>query len=331
MQIVERYLHAIEFWLPRQQSRDIIAEISEDLHSQIEDREEELGRKLSETELEALIKQRGRPVLVANRYQAQRFLIGPALFPIYVFVLKIFALCYLIPQAAVVVTVHRVQHPASPWIDTISSAAGSLWTGSFIGAGVITLVFAVLQVFETRQGWLEEWNPRQLPRARQPGRIPRADSIFELVICVAATAWWIGHASTPNILNGPHVQLVLSPRWMWFFWGFFGVAVLHAALAAVNLRRPYWTRARAVARLAFDAAGGALFCWLVQADLIETLRIADVEPSRALEIANAIRLWMGRAFPLAVIAVVATLAPDIYRVVRVGKQAEPAIPADCAT
>ncbi len=38
MEILQRYLHAIEFWLPRTQRSDIIAEISEDIHSPIEDR-----------------------------------------------------------------------------------------------------------------------------------------------------------------------------------------------------------------------------------------------------------------------------------------------------
>ena len=38
MEIIQRYLHAIEFWLPKGQRHDILAEISEDIHSQIEER-----------------------------------------------------------------------------------------------------------------------------------------------------------------------------------------------------------------------------------------------------------------------------------------------------
>jgi hypothetical protein len=43
MEMLDRYLHAIEFWLPRAQKKDILAEISEDIHSQIEDEQAGLG------------------------------------------------------------------------------------------------------------------------------------------------------------------------------------------------------------------------------------------------------------------------------------------------
>jgi hypothetical protein len=91
MELVDRYLQAVRFWLPKNQKQDIRAELSEDIRSQVEDREAELGRKLNETEVAELLKQRGRPVLVANRFLPQESLIGPVLFPIYVFVLKVVA------------------------------------------------------------------------------------------------------------------------------------------------------------------------------------------------------------------------------------------------
>src|ERR1700761_8375008 len=95
--LLNRYLQAVGFWLPRRQKDAILAELSEDLRSQIEDREESLGRSLDDAEMAAILKQRGRPILVAGRFMPQRSLIGPALYPIYVFVLKIVALCYLVP------------------------------------------------------------------------------------------------------------------------------------------------------------------------------------------------------------------------------------------
>jgi len=69
MDLINRYLQAVKFWLPKNQKQDIVAELAEDLRSQIEDREAELGRQLNESEVAELLKQRGRPVLVANRYR----------------------------------------------------------------------------------------------------------------------------------------------------------------------------------------------------------------------------------------------------------------------
>src|SRR6476659_3808761 len=97
MALVDRYLHAVEFWLPKEQQKDILAELGDDIRSQIEEKEHEAGRKLTDPEIEALLKQRGSPFRVASRYLPQRYLIGPAFFPLYTLVLRAILLFYLLP------------------------------------------------------------------------------------------------------------------------------------------------------------------------------------------------------------------------------------------
>ena len=94
MELVDRYLKAIRSYLPYVQRDDIIRELSENLRSQIEDKEEELGRPLNDAEIEALLKAHGHPLIVAGRYRQDersfafgRQLIGPVLFPFYMKVL----------------------------------------------------------------------------------------------------------------------------------------------------------------------------------------------------------------------------------------------------
>lgn len=43
MQLIERYIQAVKFWLPKAQQDDIAAELHANLLSQAEDREAELG------------------------------------------------------------------------------------------------------------------------------------------------------------------------------------------------------------------------------------------------------------------------------------------------
>src|ERR1700682_1613463 len=127
MELLDRYWQAVKFWLPKKQKQDIIAELSEDLRSQIEDREAELGRKLNESEIVTLLKQRGRPILVANRFLPQESLIGPVLFPIYLFVLKIVAAFYMVPWILVWIglAISRAAHSGQSLIASV----GSFWTG----------------------------------------------------------------------------------------------------------------------------------------------------------------------------------------------------------
>lgn len=313
MDLVERYLHAIEFWLPKEQKRDIIAEISEDIHSQIEERREQLGRDLTEGDLEALVKERGAPFLVANRYLPQRSLIGPMLFPVYVFVLKIVAALYLGPALVVFITVHRVEHRLAPWSDTIGAAIGWLWSAAFVAAGVITLVFAVIE-WSKGPRLFEKWCPRRLPAVRDANRIPRSSSIFELMIGGAFLIFWVNEAWSPDIFG---LRIYFAPVWAWFFWSFVVLGVWNIALSALQLARPYWTGPRAAARLASDIGGSALFCWLMKAHAIAGLSIAGVDAARAAEFATAVNVWMDRVFPLAVIVSAVALTGDAVRLVRV--------------
>src|SRR5579871_6324329 len=83
MDILDRYLQAIGEYLPAAGKEDTLAELRANLLALIEDREEQLGRPLNEDELVEIIRNHGRPVVVASRYLPQQWLIGPELFPFY--------------------------------------------------------------------------------------------------------------------------------------------------------------------------------------------------------------------------------------------------------
>jgi hypothetical protein len=90
MDLLDRYVHAVSSFLPLAQQDDIVTELSANLRAQMDDREAELGRPLSEAEQEAILQQHGHPMIVAGRYQPNqgglvfgRQLIGATLFPFY--------------------------------------------------------------------------------------------------------------------------------------------------------------------------------------------------------------------------------------------------------
>jgi hypothetical protein len=83
MDLVDRYVAAVKRHLPATMQDDIVNELTDDILSQIRDKEDALGRPLGESEQEALLKQYGHPYLLARRYRPQQSLIGPTLFPFY--------------------------------------------------------------------------------------------------------------------------------------------------------------------------------------------------------------------------------------------------------
>jgi len=56
MELLERYLNEVRRYLPEEQQSDIIAEISDAIQSQFEERETELGRPLTGDEEAAIIR-----------------------------------------------------------------------------------------------------------------------------------------------------------------------------------------------------------------------------------------------------------------------------------
>ena len=69
MDLLSSYVKAVRRYLPRAQRDDIVAELSEDLRSQIEAREAELDRPLGDDEQMAVFKAYGDPMIVARRYR----------------------------------------------------------------------------------------------------------------------------------------------------------------------------------------------------------------------------------------------------------------------
>lgn len=322
MELIERYLKAIEFWLPGGEKQDILAEISEDIDSQVEEHQNALGRTLTTAEVEALLKARGRPMLVANRYRPQRALIGPDWFPIYLFVLKIVGLCYVLPWMTIYFIIQRVEYPETKWILTFLASLGRGWEIAFFAAAAVTVIFGCLQVTEAKSHFLENWNPRELPKVRDPFKIRRFDSIMEIVVGVPFVLCWIDFADTLKPFADTSFQLTLNPIWFDFFWGYLLLAVFNILLAILNLRRPYWSLPRAFLKLLSDLAGGALFCWLLKANIVASIWLNQVDAAKTADIMHWIQFSMTVSFPVAVIAVTILIAFDAFRIFRVSRGPE---------
>src|SRR3954466_7105085 len=134
----ERYLHAVRWALPAGKADDIVAELRDILATRQEDREEELGRPLTAEETSAMLKEFGHPLIVAARYRPQQWLIGPDVFPFYIFVLRIAVLISIGLQAAVAAA--RIVFGDGRPLQILGQTWGGLWVSLIINMGVITII-----------------------------------------------------------------------------------------------------------------------------------------------------------------------------------------------
>jgi hypothetical protein len=243
LELVDRYLQAVRFWLPKtRRQEDLLAELGEDLRSQIEDRETELGRPLDKVEISEILKRCGAPMLVASRLGPKRHLIGPTLFPIYTFVLKMVVLWILVPAFLFIVGLVNLANNHGDWGKAIAATLGGLWSGAFVAAGVITLVFAILERTNAIAEVSCKWDPNTLPPVE---KTERKTSFFqascELTFNVFGLVWLLLVPHHPYLILGPASSfLTVGPIWSEFYAPIVLLAVAVIIRTVVILMRPQW-------------------------------------------------------------------------------------------
>ena len=314
MELLNRYLQAVKFWLPSSQQDDIAAELSEDIRSQIEEREVALGRKLNDDDLEQILKQRGRPLLVAEKYLPQKSLIGPVLFPAYWFVLKLSLLCYLVPWVGVWIAL-MVLHPsyrARHWGIAITGDIYVLWVNALTVFAVVTLVFAVLERVKDK-GFLTDWSPRQLPPARDTQRIPRAGSAVELILGVFFGVWWLKMLWNLTVFDVGGVKVALAPAWRGFFWAFLLLWAINTALSATNFVRPYWTRNRRGLRGVANFLSAGVMAMLVKMQPYVIASLPPVPDGNSAAVTTYLNLSLQMSFAIAALVCLVIGSLDVRR------------------
>jgi hypothetical protein len=252
MELVDRYLQAVRFWLPKSLRHDgLIAELGEDLRSQIEDKEAELGRPLEESEVSDILKRCGAPMVVAGSLRPEQHLIGPALFPIYMFVLKMVLFWILVPVFVFILVPVNVANDGANWAEAVASTLGQLWSGLFIAAGIITLVFAIVERTQAQVAAACKWDPLKLPPVRkQERKTTVAQTVCQLVFGFFGIIWVLLLPQYPVLILGPAAAfLKAAPIVHTLYVPILLLGVFGLLRAGITLGRPEWTWFPQVAEL----------------------------------------------------------------------------------
>lgn len=265
MELLDRYLQAVKTFLPKARQDDILTELSENILSRMDDKEAELGRPLGESEQAAILKEHGHPVVVASRYRTRQHLIGPVMFPVYWFVLKVSfwaTLAVYVVMAAIAALIGG--DPVQQIVQTFLRFPGA----ALMLFAWMTLAFAALDRVEGKFRSLGKWDPRSLPPVmKYADRIPRVNSACELVAYgVVLFFWW---SAAPHFLyltfNPSIVHLHLSPVWHALSLPITLIVLAGMAQSCVNLVHPHWTRFRSTMRLITNAGSLTILYFLLNA------------------------------------------------------------------
>lgn len=311
MELIDRYLQAVKFALPKAQRDDILGELRDSILSQVEEKEAALGRPLNESEQVELLKKLGNPLHVASGYHKQQRLIGTAVFPIYWKVLKAaLGLAFLV-LAAASIAMAAAGKPFSESLGVLFRYPGTALT---VFAWV-TLSFAAFEYFGIKFRIGDRWDPRKLPPLvkTDPAK-SRFELITELVLQTVFGVWWLAGLHHQYLILGPGANfLKFGPVWQTLYPLFVAVVILDIAFTSAKLFRPQWVAGQRVVRLVKSALGLVVFYFLLKApDLFVPVQ-ADAAHVQTL--VNTINFGLHLALIIAVIVNIVLIGIDAVRLV----------------
>jgi len=264
MELLNRYLQAVRGYLLRGRRDDIVKELGDNILSQMEDKAADLGRPLSQAEQAAILKQHGHPLVAAARYRRLPLqqLVGPALFPLYWYMLQavvVFVAAFHL-MAAVVIALSR-----GSILQGMVTAWGSFWLWLLMAIGGLTIAFGLIEYFGGgKVPFTDTFNPLELPEIKKSVS-PAVNSAVELVMGTFALVCWpiVLHSSTPAFARWVPVRL--APVWWRFEIPMLLVVALGTAAAYISLFRPQHSRLRTALRLTSDVAGIVTLYFFLQA------------------------------------------------------------------
>lgn len=234
MSLLDRYLAAVGRALPKAQRRDILAELRDELSSQVEALSERLGRPANEDDLAELVRAYGHPLVVAGRYSPHNTLIGPRTYPVFVDVTRL----VLLATATFYILLGLLRGLlGGDLAQTAPHIAWELAQVALFEIGGLVLLFAGLD----RDGGLERrlsaWSPKRLPAAKIK-EDPRRRLAGEVALGVLFIGLWTRLIPVEILFHydGPlraAPAVAFHPIW----WAVLVVAVVRLLSAASELYR----------------------------------------------------------------------------------------------
>lgn len=187
-EMIESYVYHIGQELPRKQRADIENEIRSSLEDMLESRSQEEGRPVDEEMVVGALKEFGSPEKVARSYQEPHYLIGPQLFPLFWLVIRIvFAVLGVLALVRLGFMFSQPGIALNNLPPLLLKTIAEIFTGLFIAAGNIVLVFAILERVLPKETEKDEpFDPRKLKTKPESERISKIETILEIVILAFA-------------------------------------------------------------------------------------------------------------------------------------------------
>jgi hypothetical protein len=299
MTLTERYLKAVAAQLPKATRDDIVAELRDAIQTRMEDKEEALGRPLTEAEQETVLREMGHPLTVAARYgSGPMHVVGPELYPWWMFGVKV-ALAALV-CITVIGLVVRVFAGDMMLGQAIGQAFASVFNGAVTIVGLATIGAFVIERQKEKPAFIRDWRVKDLglfeiaafdadsisrtladngvvtgARSVRAGKVrgqmsPAARGVASAVAWGVFVLWWTGllttHALRPVDLaltiDGVSYDVLLVQTLSLLYWPVIAYAVARIVFGLARAAAPASIRLTAFGDLVLSLTRAGFYGWL---------------------------------------------------------------------
>ncbi len=214
MRLVENYLTQASQLLPKNLREDIVAELRASLEEQVLDHAAADNRLPNVADEKAVLTDFGHPMKIAGSYLPQQYLIGPLLFPAYLYALKIILIVVLAINLVMVLAVSGV---VSDWNISFLGLFWHLLDTAITVVVIVTLVFVAIEYSGEKLNWYENWQPDAVDHGPSTP-VNRQDLLINIITEGVGLLWWNDVLTFSNWLEFADTSVAMSAAWVPIYW-----------------------------------------------------------------------------------------------------------------
>ncbi|MAS35529.1 MAG: hypothetical protein CL610_16070 [Anaerolineaceae bacterium] len=273
-ELVERYVHQVGRYLPQKERAEIEAELRSLIQDQLDDRYEGIP---SQADVAAVLTELGEPRQMAASYGSEQYLVGPALYPYMMMILRRGLL--IVPTIVAFLNGFEVliaETQTTVWGLLLATVFGAL-QATFIFSGIVVMIFAIVQhsgadLEENK----EPFNPLDLPKVDDPISVDRFEIAFGLVFGVFFTLVLlyflrVGGLTLHLNLNDPGEVIPVPTSWLILL---IVISVVSLIINLIVLRRNYWGPVLWLTETVLEVAGAVCLYFVLYQPIFERIVVA---------------------------------------------------------
>ena len=260
MDYIKSYVHEVGKRLPSKNREDIEKELSSILMDMVDDKIAVSGKPVNEDLIKGVLREYGSPDSVAARYQPERYLISPRMFPLFWMVLRIAVVVLLILLTVTFgIQIGTQAQTGTSWATIFAQYIGGIFQTLLQTFGTIALIFFLIEHFSKRRDIKSEfWDPGMLEEVKETTDYSRGDLIVSTVFTIIGL---IVFSLFPKLVG---LQFFENNVWITFDFftqafinlipAFMVLMVFGLSLNMLVLYRGEWTYPTRIARILLDVA-----------------------------------------------------------------------------